>query len=289
VPSAIQEKRGSSGGGVRKGKKPVIELTPEERAMFEKMGNGFVTVKRDEYHYKYFFTIVYNTIEYNTIYTMSLIESVFELDDNVSFNTNRKKQDILKVSPVSGTVWGSSGVKAFEINNQQHYLLFSEAYLYGEVELRLTGGDDKITLENNWFPRCFSHMILRIGGKEIEGIHNAVGEASTLSNFVMTSNAFRNAHGQIAGWVPDTMKGDQDRTDVDANMGYFWRMKVYNQKKKFSFIFPLKYLFGFCTDYNKILYLIKIRLELNLKPDSEISPEVFYGDAGTTGKINSIE
>jgi hypothetical protein len=41
-----QEKRGSSGGGVRKGKKPVIELTPEERAMFEKMGNGFVTVKR---------------------------------------------------------------------------------------------------------------------------------------------------------------------------------------------------------------------------------------------------
>jgi hypothetical protein len=228
---------------------------------------------------------VYNTIEYNTIYTMSLIESVFELDDNVSFNTNRKKQDILKVSPVSGTVWGSSGVKAFEINNQQHYLLFSEAYLYGEVELRLTGGDDKITLENNWFPRCFSHMILRIGGKEIEGIHNAVGEASTLSNFVMTSNAFRNAHGQIAGWVPDTMKGDQDKVDVDANMGYFWRMKVYNQKKKFSFIFPLKYLFGFCTDYNKILYLIKIRLELNLKPDSEISPEVFYGDAGTTGKI----
>jgi hypothetical protein len=39
----IQEKRG---GGVRKGKKPVIELTPEERAMFEKMGNGFITVKQ---------------------------------------------------------------------------------------------------------------------------------------------------------------------------------------------------------------------------------------------------
>ena len=45
----------------------------------------------------------------------------------------------------------------------------------------------------------------------------------------------------------------KDVADVDYNAGYYWRMKLYNAKKKFSFIFPLKYLFGFCTDYNKIL------------------------------------
>jgi len=157
--------------------------------------------------------------------------------------------------------------------------------LYGEVELTLTGGDDKITLENNWFPRCFSQILLKIGGTEIEGIHSSVGEASTLANFVMTSDIYKRTYGQVSGWMPDTGKGDQDVADIDYNAGYYWRMKIYNSKKKFSFIFPLKYLFGFCTDYNKILYLIKIRLELNLRPDSEINSEIFYGDTAATGKI----
>ena len=55
-------------------------------------------------------------------------------------------------------------------------------------------------------------------------------------------------------------------------------------------MFPLKYLFGF-TEYNKILYLIKIRLELNLKTESEINSNIFYGSAGTTGKLkfNKVE
>ena len=180
---------------------------------------------------------------------MSTTESIFQLDNTISFNNNRRKQDVLKVSPLNGMVWTSPGTKAYEINNQQHYLLFSEAYLYGEVELTLTGTD--ITLENNWFPRCFSQIILRIGGTEIEGIHSSVGEASTLANLVMTSDIYKRTYGQISGWVPDTSKGDRTVDKVDYNAGYFWRMKIYNTKKKFSFIFPLKYLFDFCTDYNK--------------------------------------
>ena len=220
---------------------------------------------------------------------MSMIESIFQLDNNVRINTNRKKQDIFKVSLINGTVWTTSGTKTYEINNQQNYLLFDEAYLRGEAEITLTGGDDKITLENNWFPRCFSQMLLKIGGTEIEGIHSSVGVASTLANFVMTSDIYKRNYGQLSGWIPDTGKGDQDVAGLDHNAGYYWRMKIYNSKKRFSFRFPLKYLFGFCTDYNKILYLIKIRLDLNLKQDP--SSEIFYGDTGTTGKIkfNRIE
>ena len=74
---------------------------------------------------------------------MSIVEPIFQLDNNVTFNNNRREQDILKVSPINGqSIWDSPGNKAYEVNNQQHYLLFSEAYLYGEVELTLTGGDD---------------------------------------------------------------------------------------------------------------------------------------------------
>ena len=48
-------------------------------------------------------------------------------------------------------------------------------------------------------------------------------------------------------------KGDNDIDNVDYNEAFYKRMKFYNSKKKFSFIFPLKYLFGF-TEYNKIIY-----------------------------------
>jgi len=218
----------------------------------------------------------------------TLIEPIFSLDDIIQINNNRNKEDILKIT--SNKDWDETGVHPLEINNQQHFLLFCDAYLYGEAEIALTGGDDKITLENNWFPRCFNQMILNIGGREVEGIHESVGEASTLANLVMTSNTYSKSYGQLSGWIPDTSKGDNDVAGEDLNYGYYWRMKLYNTKKKFSFTFPLKYLFGF-TEYAKVLYLIKIRLELNLRDKSEISSEIFYGSAGTTGelKFNKIE
>ena len=90
-------------------------------------------------------------------HSLELMENIFNFDDTVTISNNRNKEDILEVGPIFG--------KTFEVNNQQHFLNFSEAYFYGEVEITLTGGDDKITLENNWFPRCFSQMILNIGGK----------------------------------------------------------------------------------------------------------------------------
>jgi len=100
----------------------------------------------------------------------------------------------------------------------------------------------------------------------------------------MTSDTYRKNHGMLSGWIPDSGKGDTDLTDVDYNAGYYWRKKIYNDKKKGTVIFPLKNLFGFC-DYTKILYLLKINLSLIRKDDSVINPDIFYGAAGTKAKI----
>ncbi|MCY7362231.1 MAG: hypothetical protein LH629_09230, partial [Ignavibacteria bacterium] len=104
-------------------------------------------------------------------------------------------------------------------------------------------------------------MILTIGGREVEGIHQAVGECSTMANLVMTSDTYRKNYGMLSGWIPDSGNGDTDITDVDYNAVYYWRKKIYNDKKKGTVISPLKTLFGFC-DYTKILYLLKINLSL---------------------------
>ncbi len=48
----------------------------------------------------------------------------------------------------------------------------------------------------------------------------------------MASDKFKRTYGQISGWMPDTHQGDTDVTGEDANQGYYWRKKLYNDQKK---------------------------------------------------------
>ena len=216
-----------------------------------------------------------------------MIEPQFDLDDVLQISNNRNKEDTLKINS-NATDLNNAGMKTFEINNQQHYINLSDSYLFGEFSITKKDGSviaatDDITLENNWFPRCFSQFILNVGGKEIEGIHTSVGEASTLANLIMTSEIYKNTYGQLSGWFPDTGKANSEITGKDFNSGYYNRKRIYNNKNKFTAIFPLKYLFGF-TEYTKILYLIKISLNLNRRSDVELCEDIFYGKEA--GKIS---
>src|SRR5438093_9244799 len=103
----------------------------------------------------------------------------------------------------------------------------------------------------------------------------------------MTSDSYRKTYGQLSGWFPDSNNGDNNVADIDANYGYFYRKKIYNNKKPFVINFPLKYLFGF-TEYTEILYLIKICLLLQLDDPATYSPKIFYGAAATTGKLTIL-
>jgi hypothetical protein len=219
-----------------------------------------------------------------------LTEPIFDLDSVLEFSYNRVKDDFVKVFPNSGSDLTKAGTIRLEINNQQNFISLSDSFLACEFSLTKADGtalgNDDITLENNFFPRMFSGMTLQIGGRDVEQIVQAPGEASTLANFVMCSDSYRKTTGMLSGWCPDTNKGDTDvdNTANDANQGYYWRKKIYNDKKTFVINFPLKYLFGF-TEYTKILYLIKISLLLQLDDPTTYSPKIFYGAATTTGKL----
>ena len=102
----------------------------------------------------------------------NLVEDIFLLDDALQFSYNRYKEDYIKVSPVTGTSLNNPGSIRFEVNNQQNYICLSDSFLV--CEFSITKGDgtplgnDDITLEHNFFPRCFNGMSLTIGGREVE-------------------------------------------------------------------------------------------------------------------------
>ena len=82
-------------------------------------------------------------------------------------------------------------------------------------------------------------------------------------------------------WYKDTL------AVADANnAGFVVRrdhtIKHSNPKGSFSFIIPLKHIFGFCEDYDKVVYGFKHTLTLTRNDDND----AIFGDAGVdAGKI----
>ena len=89
--------------------------------------------------------------------------------------------------------------------------------------------------------------------------------------------------GELIGWIPDRTKEDAGKD----NKGFKRRKSFYNNKSTgtaaepihtLTGMFPLKQLFGFLESYNRLLYLMKIKLTLNRNKDTD--KKVFYGTKG---------
>ena len=204
-----------------------------------------------------------------------MIEEIFKFDDQNVVSYSRKKEDFIKINPTTGSAnnLNKNGQILFEVNNQASYMYFPNSFLVCDFEISKTDGtelpkEDNITLEHNFFPRLFNQLRLQIGTTTIEEIQNP-GEADTLIKYITTSNSFNKNEGELYGWIPDHKK----------------RMGIYNSKNKFQIQWNLHPLLGF-TDFNKIIWGLKVYLSLNRNLDDE---NIFYTTtAGKEAKINII-
>nr|XP_004206216.2 uncharacterized protein LOC101236375 [Hydra vulgaris] len=86
------------------------------------------------------------------------------------------------------------------------------------------------------------------------------------------------------------MKYDLSEQNIETkdNLGQATTMQAYiiqkpTDKGTFSFIIPLKHVFGFCDDYTKVLYGFKHTLTLQRKHDNDA---IFRSARVTAGKVN---
>ena len=96
------------------------------------------------------------------------------------------------------------------------------------------------------------------------------GQATTMLGLLKYPNDFALAQGLNQLWCKDT-----GATAVlgAANAGFATRQAYLIQKPTtkgtFSFIVPLSHIFGFCEDYDKIVYGLKHTLTLVRKSDDD--------------------
>ena len=246
---------------------------------------------------------------------VSVDEKIFQLDEVNYFSYDRRKQDYLRIAPTTGTANNlnqGGSVVSFELNNHANFLYLPESFIYCEFDISNQAGaavPGNITLEHNWFPRCFDEMRLEIGSQQLE-IINEPGEFDTMLKFISRSKDY--AQANIEGWIPDTGTGNSvadiapvaaaadDAAQLAAlrnavrrlnvhnlNEGYMKRRELYNNLNGVAnrhggwIKWSLQPLFGY-LDHNKITVNIPIKLMLKRKASDR---DVFFGVAATDARL----
>ena len=129
---------------------------------------------------------------------------------------------------------------------------------------------NNVTLANDGILHLFSEMKYSINGQPIEDILNPA-ISSIMLGMLRYPDDFSKSKGLMQCWFKDNGNGG---TDDNENIERKERKNLfYNSinnaldKGKFSFCIPLKHIFGFCDDYDKVMYGVNHGLSLFRKGD----------------------
>ena len=128
----------------------------------------------------------------------------------------------------------------------------------------------------------FSRIQYHLSNKLIESL-NYPGQATTMRGLLKYPDNFSKAQGLNPLWYKDTAT-----TAAKANNNGFAARHAYliqspTVKGTFSFRIPMKSIFGFCEDYDKIVHGLKHNLTLVRKTDDDAT---FRGAAAGAGKVS---
>src|ERR1043165_7874476 len=166
-----------------------------------------------------------------------------------------------------------------DIQNQDIFTQPSKSYLLVEGRLESTAAAyvaaTLVTLINNAIPYMFSQIRYLANNTEIENIASP-GQATTMKGMLVYGDDFAKGEGLNMCWQKDATAAA-----ANANVGFAARRTMIIARPDpigtFSFVIPLRHLFGFCDDYHRVVYGIKHFLLLSRQADADA---IFKTNAG---------
>ncbi|XP_076059513.1 uncharacterized protein LOC143036150 [Oratosquilla oratoria] len=203
--------------------------------------------------------------------------------DRLEIDESVKRFEYQEYEPYTGADLNNPGDIRINIQNQDEFLLPSRSYLYIEGALlkadkksRFNLKEDKISLVNNGLMYLFSRVDYQLGNETIEGYSNP-GHASTMKGLLTYPKQY--PEGMSFIWCPDSGTGK-----TEDNYGFTQRRDILNdgsEQGNFCGIIPLSHMFGFCENYNKVMY--GIRHQLILRRASTNANGILKSDAKNGG------
>ena len=127
----------------------------------------------------------------------------------------------------------------------------------------------------------FNNIKYQLSGNELESIYNP-GQASTMMGLLKYPDDFSKSVGMNQLWYKDTTTTASIANNTGFNVRHSYLIESPVPKGTFSFRIPLKHIFGFCEDYDKIVYGMKHTLTLVRKSNDDA---MFRDNAMAVGKI----
>ena len=232
------------------------------------------------------------------------MNSILRITDPILKDDSIDKYEEFAYEPIVGANKNTPGQDIrITIETQDIFTHPSESYLIITGQLLQANGTpyvfaNPVTLANNGIMFLFKRIRYELSGQEIENIMN-VGQATTMLGLLKYPDDFSKSKGLNHLWYKDTKNtAILDPANANFNAGFKIRHDyifgstdgVAANVGKFSFRIPLKHIFGFCEDYDKIVYGLKHTLTLTRDNDNTAIFKAIVNDAGGNdtlfGRVN---
>ena len=202
------------------------------------------------------------------------MNSILRITDPILKDDSIDKYEEIEYGYVAGTNLNAPGQDIrLTIETQDIFTHPSESYLIIEGDLLRDDNGNRythdvlITLTNNGIMHLFKRIRYDLSGQEIENIMN-VGQATTMLGLLKYPDDFSKSKGLNQLWYKDTtVNADNNNTGYSYRRYYI--LGETNPLGSFSFRIPLKHIFGFCEDYDKVVYGLKHTLTLTRNNDND--------------------
>ena len=232
------------------------------------------------------------------------MNSILRITDPILKDDSIDRYEEFAYEPITGTNKNTPGQDIrLVIETQDIFTHPSESYLIITGQLLQVNGTpyafaNPVTLANNGIMHLFKRIRYELSGQEIENIMN-VGQATTMLGLLKYPDDFSKSKGLNQLWYKDTKNtAVLDPANANFNAGFKVRHDyifgntdgIAANLGKFSFRIPLKHIFGFCEDYDKIVYGLKHTLTLTRDNDNTAIFKAIVNDAGGNdtlfGRVN---
>ena len=218
------------------------------------------------------------------------MNSILRITDPIPSDNSIDRYEDIAYEPVAGTNLNASGQDIrLTIETQDIFTHPSESYLIIEGRLlkddnNSYGNNDPVSITNNGMMYLFKRIRYDLSGQETL-VH--LGQATTMLGLLKYPDDFSKSKGLNQLWYKDTTLNAEE-----GNTGWDRRYQIIRNsdpRGTFSFKIPLKHIFGFCEDYDKVVYGLKHNLTLTRNDDNDAifrAANDAAGNAVANGKIN---
>ena len=215
------------------------------------------------------------------------MNSILRITDSIIKDDSIDKYEEIAYEEIAGTNLNAPGQDIrLTIETQDIFTHPSESYLIveGYLEKNLNPpanlyynlASDLITLTNNGIMHLFKRIRYDLSGQEIENLMHP-GQATTMLGLLKYPDDFSKSKVLNQLWYKDTDLTATIGTaiggnDTANNIGFAIRRHYIlssNTVGTFSFKIPLKHIFGFCEDYDKVVYGLKHNLTLTRNDNND--------------------